>query len=170
MAEQQYVLANNDWIVHRQYGIGQVRGREVKQISGEPEPYYRLELANGTVWVPVNKVDNEMFRPVATEQELQMVYEILQRPARKMEGNFKLRHQRIKKVEMGDSLLELARLVRDLWSRHWGSMLSNTEQTALRRVTDRLVTEWSVCVQKDADDVRARLDDMLRSTRSQLPN
>ena len=169
MAQQQ-MFSNKDWVVHRQYGIGQIQGTETKAISGEEDTYYRLEMANGTVWVPVDKMTEDLFRPVATEEEIDQVKRVLQRKPNKMDGNYKRRRKRIKTVEMGDSLLDLARLVRDLWCRHKNRTLSNTEQTALRRVTDRLVNEWAVCMDLEMEEAHRRLEDLLREARTRRQN
>ena len=165
MAQQQ-MFSKKDWVVHRQYGIGQIQGTETKAISGEEDTYYRLEMANGTVWVPVDKLNEDLFRPVASEEDIEQVKRILRRKPNKMDNNYKRRRKRIKTVEMGDSLLDLARLVRDLWNRHKNRTLSNTEQTALRRLSDRLANEWAVCMDIELEEAHQHLEEILREARS----
>jgi len=163
MTKTKETYAPKQWIVHRHYGVGQVLGIETKSISGEENDYYRIKTRNSTIWVAIDQLDENQFRPVVTPQEFDEVLAILERPPRQMKANFNARKRRINQVKFKNSPLALARIVRDLWGRQSrrGS-LSNTEHSALRRFTRRLLAEWSVCMRVDVPEAQKRLYALLQ--------
>jgi CarD family transcriptional regulator len=160
-------LREGNWIVHKRYGIGQIQGVEEKNISGEPADYYRVETHNSIVWLPVEDLNKDAFRALASPEEFEEAVDILQRPPRQMASNFNTRKKRIREVMGKNSLRAIARLVRDLWYRQTGRTLSNTEHRALRRFMKRLTAEWSVCRDIEAEEAREHVYDILRSSHAQ---
>lgn len=157
--------SRNGWIVHENYGVGRIRGKEVKYISGEENEYYRIELANGTIWVPVDDYDDDKFRALASEKEFDEALEALQREPRAMDGNFQRRKAKIRKAKAKNSLLAIACMVRDLTARRSERSLSNTEERALRKFTERLVVEWSTCRDIGKGEARKRLHNLLNTVK-----
>ena len=168
MTETKETYSPKEWIVHRHYGVGQVQGTEKKNISGEENDYYRIKTRNSTIWVAVDQLDENQFRPIATPQEFDEILAILERPPRRMKANFNARKRRINQVKSKNSPLALARIVRDLWGRQSrrGS-LSNTEHSALRRFTRRLLAEWSVCMRVDVKEAQRRLYALLQKSKNE---
>lgn len=152
----------DDWIVHRHYGIGQVKAVETKAIGEEETTYYKIEAHNdSTIWVPVSS-EEDLLRPAASEDEFAEVVQVLKRPSRKMNSQFQTRVARIRKVSREGNPVTLARTVRDLWARRSRrGQLSNTEESAWRRLADRLVAEWTVSMGMDEDQVSQRMYNLL---------
>jgi RNA polymerase-interacting CarD/CdnL/TRCF family regulator len=116
--ELQATHSNGDWLVHQYYGVGQLKGKEIKNIGGEESFYFRLEMDNkSTIFIPEDKLNSEWFRPIASDNKLEEVKEILARPSKKMAQNFNIRKSRIKKVMTENSITGIARTVRDLSGR-----------------------------------------------------
>jgi CarD family transcriptional regulator len=160
-------LKEGNWIVHKRYGIGQIQGVEQKNISGEPADYYRVETHNSIVWLPVDDLNKDAFRALASQEEFEEAVAILQRTPRQMPSNFNSRKKRIREVKAKNSIRAIARLVRDLWYRQTGRTLSNTEHRALRRFMQRLAAEWSVCRGMDTEEAREHVYDILRTSHTQ---
>lgn len=152
----------NDWIVHRHYGIGQVKAVETKAIGEEATTYYKIAAHNdSTIWVPVTS-EEDLLRPAASQDEFAEVVQVLKRPSRKMNGHFQTRIARIRKVSREGNPIMLARTVRDLWARRSRrGQLSNTEESAWRRLVDRLIAEWTVSMNLDEDQANKRLYHLL---------
>lgn len=152
----------DDWIVHRHYGIGQIKAVERKAIGGEETTYYKIEAHNdSTIWVPVAS-EEELLRPVATEEEFAEVLQVLQRPSRKMSSHFQARIARIRKVDREGNPIKLARTVRDLWARRSRrGQLSNSEESLWRRLTDRLIAEWTISMGLDETEVNQKMYNLL---------
>jgi RNA polymerase-interacting CarD/CdnL/TRCF family regulator len=160
--EPQVTHNQGDWLVHQYYGVGQLKGKETKNIGGEESTYFRLEMDRSTVFVPEEKLNGEWFRPVASQGMLQEVKEILARPPKKMAQNFTVRNNQIRKVLTGNSLVDIARIIRDLSGRRkQRKTLSKTEDSALRTLTDRLLSEWAVAMGLDEDEARENMKALL---------
>jgi CarD family transcriptional regulator len=166
MAEHTTVAYNpGDWIVHLHHGVGHIACIEEKELGGDTSTYYKVVTDDSTLWVPLDKADNRWFRPVCTREEFDEILAILQRSPQEMHKNHLARKRRITNVKSDGSLEETARIIRDLWGRRAERQLNNTEETALRRFTDRLVREWAVCMGVDESEARERMQELLqRST------
>ena len=154
----------DDWIVHRHYGIGQVKAVETKAIGEEETTYYKIDAHNdSTIWVPVTS-EEDLLRPAASEEQFAEVVQVLKRPSRKMNGHFQTRIARIRKVSREGNPVMLARTVRDLWARRSRrGQLSNTEESAWRRLVDRLIAEWTVSMDLNEDQANKRLYNLLEA-------
>jgi RNA polymerase-interacting CarD/CdnL/TRCF family regulator len=161
--ELQATHSNGDWLVHQYYGVGQLKGKEIKNIGGEESFYFRLEMDNkSTIFIPDDKLNSEWFRPVASDNKLEEVKEILARPSKKMAQNFNIRKSRIKKVMTENSITGIARTVRDLSGRRKRrKTLSKTEDSALRKLKDRLLAEWAVATGLEEDEAKEKLKALL---------
>ena len=154
----------DDWIVHRHYGIGQVKAVETKAIGEEETTYYKIDAHNdSTIWVPIDS-EEDLLRPAASEEQFAEVVQVLKRPSRKMNAQFQTRIARIRKVSREGNPVMLARTVRDLWARrNRRGQLSNTEETAWRRLVDRLIAEWTVSMDLEEDQANQKLYTLLET-------
>ncbi len=157
-----HTFSPGDWIVHRHYGIGQIKAIETKAIGEEETTYYKIDAHNdSTIWAPVTS-EEDLLRPAASEEEFAEVLQVLQRPSKKMNSHFQTRIARIRKVSREGNPVKLARTVRDLWARRSRrGQLSNTEESHWRRLTDRLVAEWTVTMGKDEAEVNQEMYSLL---------
>lgn len=161
--ELQATHSNGDWLVHQYYGVGQLKGKETKNIGGAKSTYFRLEMENNsTIFIPEDRLNSEWFRPVASDNTLEEVEEVLSRPPKKMAQNFNIRKSRIKKVMTENSMVNIARTVRDLTGRRKRRRtLSKTEDSALRKLKDRLLAEWAVATGLDEEEAKLKLKELL---------
>jgi RNA polymerase-interacting CarD/CdnL/TRCF family regulator len=157
-----------DWIVHRHYGVGQIKGMEQRSISGETTRYCRISADNSTFWVPLEMLD-QYLRPLVTQNECQEIVHILQRPPRKMHRNFRKRQSRIREVKKSDSLLDMARLIRDLEARSTHTNLNGTEQSALRDLKRRFLSEWRTSMGYEESEAKRRLKAILDFDEEPVP-
>lgn len=161
MAEQTHLYDAGCWIVHRYHGVGEIECIEEKELGGTSTTYYKVVTDDSTLWVPLTEADESLFRPLASQEEFEQVLEILQRPPREMASNHLSRRSRINTVRTANSLEEIARLLRDLWGRRAERQLNGTEERALRSLTNRLVSEWSVARDVDKSEAEDRMRDLL---------
>lgn len=155
------VLCEGDWIVHRRYGIGQIKQKEEKTISGVCSEYYKVKTPDSEIWLPISKLDQSWFRPIATPNEIDEAIEILTQPATTMAPEFLRRKERIQQVQNENSVPAIAQLIRDLSGRQQQKSLSMTEQEALRRLKGRLATEWAVAMDKEQECALKELQSIL---------
>jgi RNA polymerase-interacting CarD/CdnL/TRCF family regulator len=143
--KQVYTYNPGDWIVHRNYGIGQIKAIEPQSIGEQETTYYKIEAHNdSTIWVPVASKE-ELLRPVASKDEFAEVVQVMKRPSRRMNAHFPARIASIRQVSREGNPVMLARVVRDLWARRSRrGQLSTTEEDYWRQMTERLIAEWTV--------------------------
>ena len=157
-----HIYAVEDWLAHSYYGIGQIKGIEIKDISGASVDYFRIQTTDSTFWVPVDRMDNEKIRPVSTLEEFHLVIAILQRPPREMSRDHQARKNRIQRVQYQNMPADIARLIRDLRARQRDKGQYNLdENNAVRILRQRLADEWSVISGKNIEDVTSSLDALL---------
>lgn len=159
------MLSKGDWIVHRQYGIGQIEEREIRCISGRTSEYFKVKTPDSEIWLPIEKIDQSWFRPIASPKEIDEAIHILAEPAHSMDPNFISRKERILQVQSENSVPAIAKLIRDLWGRQQQKSLSMTEQRALRRLKDRLATEWAVALNTEQELILSKLQGLLEKKR-----
>lgn len=155
------ILSEGDWVVHRQYGIGQIREREERSISGQTAEYFKVQTPDSEIWLPVEKMEQSWFRPIATLSEIDEAISFLSQPAMSMDPSFLSRKERIQQVQNENSIAAIAQLVRDLWGRKQQKSLSMTEQRALRRLKERLATEWAVATKQEHTVTLAKVQCLL---------
>ena len=161
--QETHVYSEGDWIAHSHYGIGQVQGIEVKEISGEENRYYSVKTKdNMYFWIPVDQIDGEVLRPLSTEQEIEQAIETLERPPKEMSSNYKTRQSRIRNTKLLNTPKAIARLIRDLRAhRRQKGVFNKTEHSAFRTLRQRLAEEWAIVTGLQKEKVESRLDTLL---------
>lgn len=157
-----HTFSEEDWIVHINYGLGQILCRETKCISGEEIEYFRIQASDSTFWVPVDQINSDLIRPICSEDEIQRAIAILEKPPEAMSSNLALRQSRIKNVRQENTPQEIARLVRDLQAyQREKKGLNQTESSAFRTLKQRLVEEWALVMDARDEEITTRLSTLL---------
>lgn len=160
--EESSPYSKGDWIVHSHYGIGQIKGIEVKGISGEETQYYRVKTTDSAFWMPIDKMDSELLRPLSSPEEIERAIDALGKPAKAMSSSFKARQNRINRDRNRNTPRAIARLIRDLQGRQRAKgPLNGTELSALRALKQRLVEEWAIVSGAETETVESWLDRVL---------
>ncbi len=144
--------SKGSWIVHHFYGVGQVKGIEKKMLDGAEVSYYKVQTRNSLYWIPVDTEDNSRLRPLSSPEDIKKIARILRRKPNDMDPDHMQRKRVIRDVLSEGTLLDMARLIRDLSARQVDKKLNPTEEDALKRFRDRLVREWSVCLEMEMDE------------------
>lgn len=157
-------FSEGNWVVHTFYGLGQIKGQETKIINGKESTYFRVKTKDITYWVPLDQTESARFRPLSSQGDFQEAIQALTQPAHEMDSDHQVRKDRIKQVRSDPSPVGVARLVRDLKARCKDKTLNATEEEALTHFTERLVSEWSVCMQISIGQAQQDLDRCLKQT------
>lgn len=167
MNDEKNSWGKGTWIVHQSYGVGQILGIETRQISGEEASYYHIKIkaTDSHIWIPLDKLAEDG-RPLTNPEKFKRALAILERPAHEMPANIKQRLKRIADVRAQNSPTTLARLLRDLWARQKArGVLSQVETNAMRRITNRFLGEWAVCMEMDLSVAEEKLQQRLHRGR-----
>lgn len=160
--EGEQIYSRGDWIVHRNYGVGQIKGIDVKKLGGREVACFKVKTKDCTYWLPVDKTPNSRIRPIISSPEFKQIISILKRQPREMDSDYKKRRQRIRKVEEKSSMVAIAELIRDLAALQAERGLNMTDEQAFERLTARLISEWSVCMNVEFEDAHQKLFQILQ--------
>lgn len=159
------VYSIGDWVVHVNYGVGEVRSVETRMISGDEADYYKIKTTDDLfVWVPVADEDEDYIRDLTSERKIDEVIEVLKNEPKALPQKSYGRQNRIKEAKTSHSILEKARLVRDLWMHRNEKRLGMKERRALKWATQHLVAEWALAADKQPDEVEKRIFQVLSNT------
>lgn len=151
-------FTEDEWIVHNHHGVGHIEEIERKCISGQEHAYLRVKLLDGTIWLPVDQVEDDQIRPITEEADFQKAVDVLNNPPKKMDSNYRVRNSRIKSVLLDNMPIATARLIRDLRARRRAKGgLNQSERRALKELTSRFVHEWAVCQDITIEQARRAL-------------
>lgn len=146
-----------DWIVHNNYGIGQIKKIEKKPIHGEKTKSFRVKTKTGVYWIPLKMEENPRIRRVVNKRKLNRALRTLQSKPGKMEKNYKARNKRIKEVFINGSIHKMAKLLRDLIGLRKTKKLNNTEIDAYDKLVTRLTREYQICHETSLDNAREKI-------------
>lgn len=160
--EETHGYLAGDWIVHSHYGIGRIKGVEKKSISGEETRYHRIKTTDSIFWMPVDKMDSELLRPLSTPEEMQQAILALQKPPEEMSSNYKIRQIRIRKAQSRNTPKAIAQVLRDLRAyRRKTGVLNSSERSAFRSLKQQLIEEWTLVTNTKYESVASQLDNLL---------
>jgi RNA polymerase-interacting CarD/CdnL/TRCF family regulator len=151
--ETDVVYSVNDWVVHSRYGVGQVKGVEVKPLQGEPTECFKVKTKECTYWFPANDSDNPRIRPVATEDIILKVIRNLRRKASNLDTDRKYWKKEIEIAYNEGDMLSISKLIRDL---------SAQKENAMETLKERLTREWAAITRVDYADIQHQLENALQ--------
>lgn len=155
--------APGDWVVHRRHGAGQIESCEEIVVEDTKNSYCKIRTPSVTVWLPVEKMNEDWLRPIATETDFRRALKVLRSPPQPMADSLNGRKGQIRSVDTSDSPEEIAELLRDLWAlKKEKKTLSQAEEQALRRFTNCFQVEWSLSLDTPIEAAREEFEAMLK--------
>ena len=146
-----------DMIIHRAYGVGQIDDIECRPLDGVEVECFKVKTENAIYWFPTDSVANPRLHPVASQELIQRVIEILQSAPHGLDNDTYQWKERIDDVQNDGDLLAISSLVRDLAAMKTKKKLNRIEDQALNNLEDRLLREWAASLEVDAKSIRPRL-------------
>jgi CarD family transcriptional regulator len=152
-----------DKVVHPAHGAGVVSGIEEKELLDEFSRYYIIELAatEMKLMIPVKTAEEIGLRPVARPAEVVAIYETLGSEPRDLVNDFKKRQAILTAELKSGEILDVAKVVRDLYWRNEDSPLSPTESRQLEGAKEQLAGELSLAEDEDVEKAMARIEGAL---------
>ena len=170
MSDEIYQYELGEWIVHSQYGVGQIEKVEKIPLGGDmqsKEQCFKVQTKDGVFWFPVQQEDNPRIRPITTKEKLLRSLKILQEKPEDTNAHHNIIKGRISKAQTDGSLKTIIKLVRDLTARRANKKHNILEDRALKLHTERLIKEWSLCTGLDETEARVQFNKMLQPRETQ---
>jgi RNA polymerase-interacting CarD/CdnL/TRCF family regulator len=169
MNVQQSVYSKGDWIVHANYGVGQVREMEKKELDGEKKVFYRVKTFDGEYWLSVFKTDVEYIRPVTSEHLINRALTMMRKPPEKLHEDHNKRTKIVNEAIKDSSVFTKACMIRDLNGKEQESRLNFTEEDALLKIKKQFLDEWSVIKNVDREILEEKLEKALETSVEKIP-
>ena len=166
--EQEIHYSIGEWVVHNQYGVGQIKKTEVMPLHGEQTECFKVQVKDGSFWFPTDSLDNPRIRPVASEEIVSKVIKNLRRKPSNLIQNKKYWTQRIKDVSLHDDLLSISHLIRDLSAQKALKRLNDSHIRALSKFKERLLLEWTAISSGDIKEIRSQFNKHISESKAKI--
>jgi RNA polymerase-interacting CarD/CdnL/TRCF family regulator len=168
--EQEMHFSVGEWVVHNQYGVGQIQKTEVMPLHGEQTECFKVQMKDGAFWFPIDTVENPRIRPVASEEIITKVMKNLRRKPGNLEKDKKYWTQRIKEVPSDADMLTISQLVRDLSAQQALKRLNDSQIRALSNFKEGLLLEWAAITGTDIGEIRPQLNKYAQESLAKIQN
>ena len=150
-----------DWIVHANYGVGQIRELEEKKLDGEKQDFFRVRTFNGEYWLSVARAGVEYIRPITSEYKINRALTMIRKAPEELPEKHTERSKVISEAIKDPSIYTKACMIRDLKGKEQDSKLNFTEEDAFLKMKKQFLDEWSVIKDVDREVLEEKLDKAL---------
>jgi CarD family transcriptional regulator len=153
-----------DHVVYPMHGAGVIVAIEEREVLGETQKYYIMQLPIGDmkVMIPLNAVEDLGLRQVISEEEVESVYKVLQGEETAMSSNWNRRYRaNMEKIKSGD-IFEVAEVVRNLTIRDAEKGLSTGERKMLDTARQILVSELVIAQNSTKEEVEEAIQEIFQ--------
>ncbi len=164
MANDRTELAEGNWVVHAMHGLGQITGRDTKEVLGEKKQFYVIKTDLITYWLPVENKDTQRIRPIASGESFQEAIKLISSEPVKLDDNFRRRLIHIKDQISKCSLEAKAQLIRDIHARDLQKDIHINEKKILENLISQFLEEWQESTGIDTKAARQQLNDALKKS------
>jgi RNA polymerase-interacting CarD/CdnL/TRCF family regulator len=133
-----------DWIVHDNYGVGEVVDITDKDLDGQRETFFKVTAAEIEYWLPSDKADAEHIKRIRSKAEFDQALDILSEPPDLMTEPSHRNKRLINERWLDGSLPSRAALIRDLNGRNHTKELSYDEKRTFERAENFFINEWII--------------------------
>lgn len=134
-----------EWLVHPQYGVGQVVKLEEREFEpGVIRSYYEISIPGGsTVWVPLD-LSNSGVRKLAEKSEINLCRKVLESRASPLTGDARLRQSELVTRLKEGTIIAHCEVIRDLSDYIAHKPTFGSVSTFLQTIQDVLCHEWAL--------------------------
>lgn len=154
-----------DKVVYPMHGAGSIVSIEEKEIMGEKQSYYILEMPGEVrVMIPTSTAEAHGIRDVIDKSEAEKVFSVLEQDETEMEKNWNKRYRdNMDKMKSGN-IYEIADVVRNLSFKQKEKGLSTGEKKMLYNAKQILVSELVLAEHATQDEVEELVDNKINSS------
>lgn len=149
-----------DKAVYPGQGVGEVLGIEHKEIAGQRQSFYVLQILENSmkIMIPINKVGSVGLREIINDEEVEEVYSILNIKTITADSTTWNRRYReySEKIRTG-SVFEIAAVLRDLYLLKYDKDLSFGERKMLDQARSLLVKELAIAKSVTEEEIEEDL-------------
>lgn len=166
--EQKMHYSIGEWVVHSQYGVGQIKKTEVMPFHGKQTECFRVQVKDGAFWFPTSTSENPRIRPIESQEILAKVIKNLRRKPSNLEKDKKYWHQRIKETPLDGDWVNISKLIRDLSAQQSQKRLNDSQIKTLSKLSERLIHEWSAITGTSIEKIRRRFNQYISESKAKI--
>jgi RNA polymerase-interacting CarD/CdnL/TRCF family regulator len=133
-----------DWIVHDNYGVGEVVDIMEKDLDGQRDTYFKVSAVEIEYWLPSDKADADHIKNIRSQKDFDKALEILSEPPSQMSEPSHRNKRVITERWLDGSLPARAALIRDLNGRNHIKELSYDEKRTYEKAENFFINEWVI--------------------------
>lgn len=163
LSSEQVIFGIGQKAVYPCHGVGTIENIQACNIGGSKQNFYVIKIhsTGAKVMVPTGSAKTVGLRSVISNTEVEKVYTILQSPSKKSKATWNRRFRTLNDKLNTGKLSDIAEVLRDLASLSSDKDLSFGERKMLERARGMFVSEVSVALNKDENDVQTELNQKL---------
>jgi len=154
-----------DKVVYPMHGAGTIKSIENKNILGEEQAYYIIEMPGEVkVMVPTAKAEEIGVRDIIDESTASNIFKVLKTDSTEMSMNWNKRYRdNMDKMKSGDAY-EIADVVRNLSFKQKEKGLSTGEKKMLLNAKQILVSELTLSGTQSESDIENLVDNTINTS------
>jgi len=160
---------SGDKVVHCVYGVGEIIQIEKKILAGRSVSYYRVQIRDLTLWVPINGTGRQSLRLPTSASQFEERLQVLGSTGELLSEDRLERKTQLAEQMKNGTLESLCCVIRDITSYGRSKKLNDNDHTILERAKNLLLEEWvlslSVPLPEAQRDLRQILEDCSRITK-----
>lgn len=152
-------------VFYPHHGAGEIQEVQEKEILGEKRVYYviRFPLTETTIMVPADNTEELGLRYIADQREIKRCFEIITSGDSEADEDWKIRYKKHQDMLKSGTIKEVTIVIRNLYDRNRVKELSTTEKKLYNNAVRMLVSEISLSIGKNQEDVKTELFRLLDS-------
>lgn len=162
-------LEKGDWIVHKQHGVGQIKGIEKKELAGNEKKYFKVRISSGVYWLPIKKIPDHI-RGISSKYKLSKALRTIRRLPKDLPRNYKTRNSEVEERATSATLQVKGELIRDLHARHFKEdvNLTTIDERQLNLLRKQFLREMSIILGVEMNEAEVKLDKALARSITKL--
>ncbi len=162
----QEAFKTGELAVYPAHGVAMITGVESRQMAGESKHFYMLRIldTDAVIMVPIDSAANVGLRKIVKKSMLPKIYEVLQdkNDATLDSQTWNRRYRDYTEKIKSGSVIEIARVLRDLYILKFDKELSFGERRMLDTAKNLLVKEISIAKNSKVEKVEEELYRMMQ--------
>lgn len=157
------MYAIGERVVYPLHGVGQIKNIESKEVLGQSKQYYIIKIAvsDMTVMIPTDMSEKIGLRSIIRAEKVDKVISILKDDPDVMEDDWKGRYLSNHDKLKSGSLIDICKVVRNLYRRNNEKELSSSEKELFENALQFLVEEVSLAKDMDPVEVEHYITEIL---------
>ncbi|MBN1537504.1 MAG: hypothetical protein JW908_12275 [Anaerolineales bacterium] len=153
-----------DKVVHWAYGVGEVVKIDKKMLDGQYELYYKIQVRDLTIWVPVDDASKTSLRLPTQAKDFEKLFRILQGSGVELSTDRLERKTYFSEALRSGNLEAVCKVIRDLSAFSREKKLNDNDSLVLERAKNLLLEEWRLSFDIPMAEAQKRLKRLLNES------